>query len=125
MDSNPPRLNPEVVRDPRMARTFYDRLQVQISTAQAQLYEGEQLAVYFQGQGGSRILVTNLGYHNPYLIKLFGKNESDEKCVVLAHMSSVQLLLVVEKTAARSPKRTIGFVGQSSPDANDEESGPR
>jgi hypothetical protein len=125
MDSNPPRLNPEVVRDPRMARTFYDRLQVQISTAQAQLYEGEQLAVYYQEQGGSRILVTNLGYHNPYLIKLFGKNESDEECVVLAHMNSVQLLLVVEKTDARSPKRTIGFVGQSSPDANDEDSGPR
>ena len=125
MDSNPPRFNPEVVRDPTMARTFYDRLQEQISTAQAQLYEGEQLAVYYQGQGGSPILVTNLGYHNPYLIKLFGKNESDEECVVLAHLNSVQLLLVVEKTDARSPKRTIGFVGQSSPDANDEESGPR
>jgi hypothetical protein len=69
--------------------------------------------------------VTNLGYHNPYLIKLFGKNERDEECIILTHMNSVQLLLVVEKTDARSPKRTIGFVGQSSPDANDEDSGLR
>jgi hypothetical protein len=107
-----------------MIGSIYDRLQEQISTAQAQLVEGEQLAVYYQGQGGSPILVTNLGFHNPYLIKLFGKNESDEECVILAHMNSVQLLLVVEKTDARSPKRTIGFVGQSSPDANDEDSGP-
>jgi hypothetical protein len=119
------RINPADVRDNTMANTFYDRLQEQISAAQAQLYEGEQLAVYYQGQGGSPIQVTNLGYHNPYLIKLFGKNESAEDCLVLAHMNSVQLLLVVEKTDARSPKRTIGFVGQSSPDANDEESGPR
>jgi hypothetical protein len=125
MDFNPPRFNRAVVKDRTMADTFYDRLQEQISTALAQLVEGEQLAVYYQGQGGSSIQVTNLGYHNPYLIKLFGKNESDEECVVLAHMNSVQLLLVVEKTDARSPKRTIGFVGQSSPDANDEESGPR
>ena len=119
------RINPADVKDRTMANTFYDRLQEQISAAQAQLYEGEQLAVYYQGQVGSPIQVTNLGYHNPSLIKLFGKNESAEDCLVLAHMNSVQLLLVVEKTDARSPKRTIGFVGQSSPDANDEESGPR
>lgn len=119
------RINPADVRDRTMANTFYDQLREQISAAQAQLYEGEQLAVYYQGQGGSPIQVTNLGYHNPSLIKLFGKNESAEDCLVLAHMNSMQLLLVVEKTDARSAKRTIGFVGQSSPDANDEESGPR
>ena len=119
------RINPADVKDRTMANTFYDRLQEQISAAQAQLYEGEQLAVYYQGQVGSPIQVTNLGYHNPSLIKLFGKNESAEDCLVLAHMNSVQLLLVVEKTDASSPKRTISFVGQSSPDANDEELGPR
>ena len=119
------RINPADVKDRTMANTFYDRLQEHISAAQAQLYEGEQLAVYYQGQVGSPIQVTNLGYHNPSLIKLFGKNESAEDCLVLAHMNSVQLLLVVEKRDASSPKRTIGFVGQSSPDANDEESGLR
>src|SRR5215217_9338948 len=59
------RIDPADVRDRTMANTFYDRLQEQISAAQAQLYEGEQLAVYYQGQGGSPIQVTNLGYHNP------------------------------------------------------------
>ena len=127
MDFNPSRrdLQRFLPKDATMADTFYNRLQEQISTGLAQLAEGEQLAVYYLGQSGSPILVTNLGYHNPYLIKLFGKNERDEECLVLAHMNSVQLLLVVEKTDARSPKRTIGFVGQSSPDANDEDSGPR
>jgi hypothetical protein len=66
--------------------------------------------------------VTDLGYHNPYLIKLYCKNERDEHRVVLAHMNSVQLLLAVEKVETRSPKRTIGFVGQSSPGATGEES---
>jgi hypothetical protein len=102
MDSNPPRFSPAVVRDRTMANTFYERLQEQISAGLAQLAEGEQLTVYHQGQGGSSIQVTNLGYHNPYLIKHFGKNERDEECLVLAHMNSVQLLLVVEKTDARS-----------------------
>jgi hypothetical protein len=32
------------------------------------------------------------------------------------------LLLAVEKVETRSPKRTIGFVGQSSPGATGEES---
>ena len=59
------RINPADVKDRTMANTFYDRLQEQISAAQAQLYEGEQLAVYYQGQVGSPIQVTNLGYHNP------------------------------------------------------------
>jgi len=125
MGFNRRRFNPAVMKDRTMANTFYDQLQEQISSKSAQLSEGEQLALYYQQQGGSTMLVTNLGYHNPYLITLFGKNESDEECIVLAHMNSVQLLLVVEKTDARSPKRTIGFVGQSSPDANDEDSGPR
>ena len=119
------RINPADVRDRTMANTFYDQLQEAINRELEQLGKMEQLAVYYQGQGGSPIQVTNLGYHNPYLIKLFGKNESAEDCLVLAHMNSVQLLLVVEKTDARSPKRTIGFVGQSSPDANDEDSGSR
>jgi hypothetical protein len=120
-----PRLNPSVLKNPTLASTFYDQLQEAINRELEQLGKMEQLAVYYQGPSGAPLLVTDLGYHNPYLIKLFGKNERDEECVVLAHMNSVQLLLVVEKPAARSPKRTIGFVGESSPDANDEDSGPR
>ena len=79
-----------------------------------QLGKMEQVAVYYQGPSGAPLLVADLGYHNPYLIKLYCKNERDEHRVFLAHMNSVQLLLAVEKVEIRSPKRTIGFVGQSS-----------
>ena len=119
-----PRLNPSVLKNPTMASTFYDQLQEAINRELEQLGTMEQLAVYYQGPSGAPLLVADLGYHNPYLIKLYCKNERDEHRVVLAHMNSVQLLLAVEKVEIRSPKRTIGFVGQSSPDANDEESGP-
>ena len=121
MDFNRPIARVPVPRDVTMADTFYDRLQEQIQGSLGQLREGEQLAAYYYGQGSAPILVTNLGYHNPYLIKIFGKNERDEECLVLAHMNSVQLVLVVEKTDARSPKSTIVFVGQSAPVAADEE----
>ena len=124
MDFNRRRFNPAVMKDRTMASTFYDQLQEAINRELEQLGKMEQLAVYYQGPSGAPLLVADLGYHNPYLIKLYCKNERDEHRVVLAHMNSVQLLLAVEKVEIRSPKRTIGFVGQSSPDANDEESGP-
>ena len=79
-----PRLNPSVLKNPTLASTFYDQLQEAINRELEQLGKMEQLAVYYQGPSGAPLLVTDLGYHNPYLIKL------------------------------RSPKRTIGFVGQSS-----------
>src|SRR5215217_8566437 len=119
-----PRLNPSVLKNPTLASTFYDQLQEAINRELEQLGKMEQLAVYYQGPSGAPLLVTDLGYHNPNLIKLYCKNERDEHRVVLAHMNSVQLLLAVEKVEIR-PKRTIGFVGQSFPPANDEESGPR
>jgi hypothetical protein len=125
MDFNRRRLNPEVMRDRTMANTFYDQLQKAINHEMEHLGKMEQVAVYYQGPSGAPLLVAGLGYHNPYLIKLYCKNERDEQRVVLAHMNSVQLLLAVEKVEIRSPKRTIGFVGQSSPDANDEASGSR
>jgi hypothetical protein len=109
-----PRLNPSVLKNPTLASTFYDQLQEPINRELEQLGKMEQLAVYYQGPSGAPLLVTDLGYHNPYLIKLYCKNERDEHRVVLAHMNSVQLLLAVEKVEIRSPKRTIGFVGQSS-----------
>jgi hypothetical protein len=119
------RLDPSVLKNRTMANTFYEQLQEAINRELGQLGKMEQLAVYYQGPSGPPLLVNDLGYHNPYLIKLYCKNERDEHRVVLAHMNSVQLLLAVEKVEIHSPKRTIGFVGQSSPDANDEESGPR
>jgi hypothetical protein len=109
-----PRLNPSVLKNLTLASTFYDQLQEAINRELEQLGKMEQLAVYYQGPSGAPLLVTDLGYHNPYLIKLYCKNERDEHRVVLAHMNSVQLLLAVEKVEIRSPKRTIGFVGQSS-----------
>jgi len=109
-----PRLNPSVLKNPALASTFYDQLQEAINRELEQLGKVEQLAVYYQGPSGAPLLVADLGYHNPYLIKLYCKNERDEHRVVLAHMNSVQLLLAVEKVEIRSPKRTIGFVGQSS-----------
>jgi len=121
----PRRLDPSVLKNRTMANTFYEQLQEVINRESGQLGKMEQLAVYYQGPNGAPLLVTNLGYHNPYLIKLYCKDERDEHRVVLAHMNSVQLLLAVEKVEIRSPKHTIGFVGPSSPDTNDEDSGPR
>ena len=124
MDFNRRRLNREVSHDRTMANTFYDQLEEAINRQLERLGKMEQLAVYYQEPSSAPLLVTHLGYHNPYLIKLYCKNERDEHRVVLAHMNSVQLLLAVEKVEIR-PKRTIGFVGQSFPPANDEEPGPR
>src|SRR5215204_1447113 len=107
------RFDPSVLKDRTMANTFYEQLHKAINRELGLLGEMEQLAVYYHEPNGASLLVTDLGYHNPYLIRLYCKDESGERRVVLAHMNSVQLLLAVEKVEIRSPKRTIGFVGQS------------
>jgi hypothetical protein len=122
MDFNRPVAHvPRPPQDHTLAATFYDRAVQRIQRVSRKLPETEEMVVHYYGQGGEPIQVTHLGYHNPYLINVYGENERGEVCVVLAHMNSVQLVLTVRRTQPEAPKRSIGFVGPSSPGAPDEE----
>jgi hypothetical protein len=106
-----------LLKEGEYASTFYDRLEKYLEIIEKKLKEDEELAVYYygQGQGAEPIRIFNIGYHNPYLMILHGKDPQSQDCTVLLHTHSVQLILKIEQIKKKSKRRTIGFVGSESP----------
>lgn len=107
-----PRIQLPDIQPPKIALyadTFYDRLRHQIENFQKDLKEDEQLAIYSYVGSNEPILITDIGYHNPFLITLYGTDSKENACCVLAHMSSVQLVLKIEKVSPEERKE-IGFL---------------
>jgi hypothetical protein len=107
-----PRIQIPDIKPPKIALyadTFYDRLRHHIEEFQKNLKEDEQLAIYSYAGPNEPILITDIGYHNPFLINLFGTDSKGNECCVLAHMSSIQLVLKIEK-ASPEERKEIGFL---------------
>ena len=102
----------ELPKNYTLADTFYDRLQHHIKALEEKLKEDEQLLLYNYVTLSEPILVTDIGFHNPYLIVFYGKDSNDNECFVLTHMSSVQLVLKVVKIKSPAERRLIGFQKQ-------------
>ena len=100
------------IKDYKLADTFYDRLRQHIEGTQNQLKKDEQLVLYYYNQTGERILVTDMGYHNPNLIILYGQDSNGNECSVIAHMQSVQLVVKILKLENKAERRTIGFLNK-------------
>ncbi|MDE3096289.1 MAG: hypothetical protein KGK07_09860 [Chloroflexota bacterium] len=101
-----------VPRDGSMADTLYERLAEHINEATSALEVGESLQLDWFNSSGECIRVEDIGYHNPNLIKLYGRDNSNRKCTVLVHMNALELVLRVNDSASRQSRR-IGFVGES------------
>jgi hypothetical protein len=111
---NPPTLAPP--KDASMADTFYDRLEKRVADAQGKLKPGEVLTLTFHS-GAESIEVNDIGYHNPNLIVLYGRDGVGNECRVLVHMSSVALVCKTVNLADAA-SRKIGFVGNEQDDAH-------
>jgi hypothetical protein len=98
-----------------MADKLYDRLENHIKDAESKLAEDEQLAVLFHSNAGEGIIVNDIGYHNPMLIKLYGTDQHGNDCTILAHMHSVQLILRVQKLQGTEQRKNIGFRSNVAP----------
>lgn len=94
-----------------MADIFYDRLQRKIKDAERRVAEDEDLFVCYHCPNGETIVIERIGYYNPSLVELAGRDLNGDVCSVLAHMSSVSLVLKFQKRVQDSPepKRLIGF----------------
>ena len=106
-------IGPPVVSDYEMADTFYDRLESFITEAQSELEENQQLEISYASPAGEIITVTDIGYHNPYLIRLYGKDKRNQECTVLVHMNSVQLIVRTANLRDAEQHRRIGFLSDS------------
>jgi hypothetical protein len=109
-----PRISPPkipLLENPNFANVFYDRLRQHIEKTQNQLSENQQLAIYYYTSAGHPILIMDIGYHNPNLIILYGKDSEGSESNILLHMQSVQLVLKIIETKDE-PKKKIGFLNE-------------
>ena len=107
-----PDFKPLVQKDHRMADTFYERLRYQIEEIEKELAGDEQLAVVHYNSAGQPFMVRDIGYHNPNLIILYGQDADNNECSILAHMNTIQLVLIRVKVKEVKPYR-IGFLRES------------
>jgi hypothetical protein len=106
-----PPLKIPIIDNPNMANVFYDRLRHHIEDTQNKLEENQQLAIYYYAPGGEPILVTDIGYHNPNLIILYGMDSKGNESNILLHMQSVQLVLKIIGTENKTNQK-IGFLSE-------------
>ena len=94
----------------KLADTFYDQLRKNIEEIQKNVKKKEQLLIYYYPSPNEPILVTSIGFQNPYMMIFHGIDAMGNECAVLAHMLSVQLILRVVKIGDQKKKRKIGFL---------------
>ena len=109
-----PEIDPAIFLPPRnatMADTFYDRLQEHLEKAMASLQSDEELSVYYYTQGGIAWKIEDVGFHNPFLIKLYCRGTDGSKTSILLHMAAVQLVVRISKKEKDVKRVPIGFRG--------------
>lgn len=93
-----------------LADDFFRKLRQQIEVTQNELRDGEQLEVYYAPQADERILVSRIGYLEPHLLVLYGQDDKNNDCKVLANVLTVHLTLRLVRHGAPEKRRTISFV---------------
>lgn len=97
-----------------IASAFCTRLEREINDVIQTAQHGSEamsLALYYLAPNGERLSVSNVGFHDPDLLIFTVRNSAGLERV-LAHVSSVQLLLCLEPVAeGEPPRRPIGFQG--------------
>lgn len=101
-----PRGNPE----PISAEQFVERLRLRLEEMERTLGEHEQLEVVAFLPSGKAVSVDHVCYENPTLVILNGEEQDTGKtCTLLAHQSSVQVLVSVEPVLAGLCRKKLRF----------------
>ena len=93
-----------------LADDFFRKLRQQIEVTQNELREGEQLEIYYASQVDERLLVSKIAYVEPRLLVLYGTDDNNNDCKVLANLLTVHLTLRLVRHGAPEKRRTISFV---------------
>jgi len=103
-------IEPRSGNDPISAEQFVERLHVRIQEMERTLAEDEQLEIVAFLPSGKAIAVDTIGYENPALVILHGEEQDTGKpSTLLAHQSSVQVLVSVEPMRSGQSKRILRF----------------
>jgi hypothetical protein len=92
------------------AEQFVGRLKTRLAEMQRDLAEQEQLDVVAFLPSGQAISVEVLGYANPTLVTLQGREQGSGKaCTLLAHQSSIQVLVSIESIPSGCQRKVVTF----------------
>lgn len=94
----------------KSASGFFKRLMLWIQKEETQIKDDEALLVLYYNRTGQRLYVSNIHYHNPHMIILFGQDSDGNEHRILVHMESVELdLMRVKVKDKEQDHRKIGF----------------
>jgi len=105
-----PSIEPRGLDESFLAEQFVDRLKARLIEMQRARAEHEQLDVVTFLPSGQAISVEVVGYANPALVTLGGREQgAGRACTLLAHQSSIQVLVSVESIPSGSQRRVVTF----------------
>ncbi|WP_455377630.1 hypothetical protein [Petrachloros mirabilis] len=101
---------PRCDNEPVTAEQFVERLRGRVQELERTLSNSEELEVVVFLPSGKAILVETIGFENPNLVILQGREEETSKtCTLLAHQSSVQLLVSAEPIQSEASRKVLRF----------------
>lgn len=100
---------PIIPKDHTMADTMYDRVIHAINDFEKDLDPDHEVGARLTNLGTSIVVaIDDIGYHNPFLLKIYGTTPEGHKCTLIQHLSQVNILLIA-LPAVHKPARRIGF----------------
>lgn len=93
------------------ANIFYEQLVDEIKDFDNSLDDEYEVGVKLITYGNTyQFYLTDIGYHNPYLIYFYGELSDGSPIQLIQHVSQINFVLIkLKKQHPEKPKRKIGF----------------
>lgn len=93
------------------ANIFYEQLVDEIKDFDNSLDDEYEVGVKLITYGNTyQFYLTDIGYHNPYLIYFYGELSDGSPIQLIQHVSQINFVLIkLKKQDPEKPKRKIGF----------------
>lgn len=93
------------------ANIFYEQLIEEIKDFDTSLDDEHEVGIKLICYGNTyQFYLTNIGYHNPYLIFFYGVMDDGSPVQLIQHVSQINFVLIkLKKQNPNEPKRKIGF----------------
>lgn len=91
------------------AASAYERLVLYIRKFESQLDADQEIAMGFAGSDAGVLRIEGLGYFDPDMITLYGRDEDGNKTQLVQHITQLSVLLRAVPKAPEKPANRIGF----------------
>jgi hypothetical protein len=91
------------------AASAYERLVMYIRHFESELDADHEIAMGFAGSNAGVLKIEGLGYFDPDLITLYGRDEDGNKTQLIQHVTQLSVLLRAVPKPTEKPATRIGF----------------